>query len=74
MLSIQEVNFYNSLVQKNLAGKINCPFYENDIVVSRVNSQEEVYFECLTCRTTFHPGINVENIIKTTIDKFKNQG
>ena len=74
MLSIQEVNFYNSLVENNLAGKINCPFDQNDIVVSRVNSKDEVYFECISCKTSFEPGINVENIIKNTIDKYKNQG
>lgn len=73
MLSIQEVNFYNSLVERNLAGKINCPFDENDIVVSRVNPKDEVYFECLSCKTTFEVGIKVENIIKNTIDKLKNQ-
>lgn len=74
MLSVQEVNFYNSLVEKDLAGKINCPFDENDIVATRVNSKDEVYFECLSCKTTFQIGIKVENIIKNTIDKLKNQG
>ena len=74
MLSIQEINFYNDLADKNLVAKINCPFEESDIVVSRVNPKDEVYFECLSCQTTFYPGIKVENIIKNTIDKLKNQG
>jgi transposase-like protein len=73
MLSIQEVNFYNSLANRQLAGKINCPFSSDDIVVTRVNSEDQVYFECITCNSTFHPGIKVINIIKETIDKYKNQ-
>ena len=73
MISIQEVNFYNSLANRQLAGKINCPFGNDDIVVTRVNPQDEVYFECITCDSTFYPGIKVINIIKETIDKYKNQ-
>jgi hypothetical protein len=73
MISIQEVNFYNSLAERNLVGKINCPFGADDIVVTKVNDQDEVYFKCLTCDTIFHPGVKVINIIKDTIDKYKNQ-
>jgi hypothetical protein len=69
MLSVQEVTFYNDLVEKNVAGKINCPFDTNDIVVTKVNDQGEVYFKCLGCDTIFYPGTKVEKIIKNTIDK-----
>jgi len=73
VLTVQEVNFYNSLVERDLVAKINCPFDTDDIVVTRVNPQDEVYFKCISCQTTFYPGIKVEKIIKETIDKFKNQ-
>ena len=73
MLSAQEVNYYNDLVDNGLAYRINCPFGEDDIIVTRVNSQDEVYFECLSCKSVFHPGIKVIKIIKDTIDKYKNQ-
>jgi hypothetical protein len=71
MLSVQEVTFYNDLVNKGIVGKINCPFDMDDIVVTKVNSQDKVYFECISCNTTFHPGIKVINTIKNTISKFK---
>jgi hypothetical protein len=70
MLSVQEVTFYNDLVNKGLVGKINCPFDIDDTVVTRVNSKDEVYFECITCDSLFYPGVNVTNIIKNTITKF----
>lgn len=71
MLSVQEVTFYNNLVNKGIVGKINCPFDIDDIVVTKVNSQDQVYFECITCDSIFYPGIKVINTIKSTIDKFK---
>lgn len=70
MLSVQEVTFYNDLVISGLAKKINCPFDIDDTVVTRVNSQDKVYFECISCNTIFYPGIKVENVIKNTIKKF----
>jgi hypothetical protein len=70
MLSVQEVTFYNDLVSQGLVGKINCPFDINDTVVTRVNSKDEVYFECITCDSNFYPGINVTKTIKNTITKF----
>jgi Trk K+ transport system NAD-binding subunit len=69
MLSVQEITFYNDLVEKNIAGKINCPFDANDVVVTKVNDENEVYFKCLGCDTVFYPGLKVEKIIKNTIDK-----
>lgn len=73
MLSVQEVTFYNSLVNKGLVGKINCPFDIDDIVVTKVNPEDKVYFECITCNSVFYPGIKIEKTIKNTIDKFKSK-
>lgn len=70
MLSVQEVTFYNDLVERNVAGKINCPFDTNDVVVTKVNDENEVYFKCLGCDTIFYPGLKIEKIIKDTIDKY----
>lgn len=70
MLSVQEVTFYNDLVEKNIAGKINCPFDTSDVVVTKVNDKNEVYFKCLGCDTIFYPGLKVEQIIKDAINTF----
>jgi hypothetical protein len=70
MLSVQEVTFYNNLVEKGNAGKINCPFDTNDVVVTKVNDKDEVYFKCLGCDTIFYPGLKIEQIIKNTINTF----
>jgi len=67
-VTIQEINLYNNLVKEAKAIKILCPFNENeqfpDIVISRVDSSEKVYFYCLSCQTSFYPGID-------TIEKIK---
>jgi hypothetical protein len=67
-LSIQEVTLYNSLVKENKAVQILCPFNENeefpDMVISRVDSSDKVYFYCLSCQTSFYPGINLIEKIK----------
>jgi len=56
---------------------INCPFNEDSImdhiIISKVNELDEVYFNCITCKSRFTPGTNVIKIIKDTIDKYKNQ-
>jgi DNA primase len=67
-LTIQEVNYYNDLVKNNKALKIECPFNENeefpDIVISKIDSSEKVFFYCLGCQTSFYPGINLIEKIK----------
>ena len=67
-LSIQEVTLYNDLVKENKAVQILCPFNENeefpDLVISRVDSSEKVYFYCLSCQTSFYPGIDMIEKIK----------
>jgi hypothetical protein len=67
-LTIQEINLYNSLVKDGKALQILCPFNENeefpDLVISRVDSSEKVYFYCLSCQTSFYPGIDMIEKIK----------
>lgn len=62
-LTIQETNLYNSLVNEGKALKILCPFNENeefpDIVISRFDSSDKVYFYCLSCQASFYPGIDM---------------
>jgi hypothetical protein len=78
MLSVQEVHFYNDLYDRGLVEKINCPFDDigvlDHIILTKVKDNDKVYFECLTCVTTFSPGINTIEKIKNTIDKYINQG
>jgi len=63
-LTIQEVNYYNNLVKNGKALKIECTFGADDIVVSKVDSSDKVFFYCLGCQTSFYPGINLIEKIK----------
>jgi hypothetical protein len=78
MLSVQEVNFYNDLYDRGLVDKINCPFDDvgvlDHIILTKVKDDDKVYFKCLTCTTSFEPGVNTIEKIKNTIDKYINQG
>ena len=62
-LTIQEVNYYNTLVSKGQALKIICPFDEDknfpDTVISRIDESDNVFFYCLGCSSSFYPGINL---------------
>jgi len=71
LLSAKEVHFYNDLSNQGLVKKITCPFGEDDVIVTKVNESDEVYFECITCDSSFSPGINIIQNIKLSIDKFK---
>jgi hypothetical protein len=71
MLSVQEVHFYNNLVEKNeVKNLIVCPFVKEDIVVTKVDEDDKPYFFCIGCRTTFYLTKDIQEIIKLTIDKF----
>jgi hypothetical protein len=63
-LTIQEVNYYNNLVKNNKALRIECQFDKEDIIISRVDSSDKVFFYCLGCRSSFYPGINLIERIK----------
>ena len=63
-LTIQEVNYYNSLVKNNKALKIECQVDANDTIVSKVDSSDKVFFYCLGCHSSFYPGINLIQRIK----------
>ena len=67
-LTIQEVNLYNNLVKDKKALQILCPFNENkefpDMVISRMDSSDKVYFYCLSCQSSFYPGIDMMEKIK----------
>jgi hypothetical protein len=69
LISIQEVHFYNQLAEKGIVKKITCPFNEDDIVITKFDN-DKVYFNCITCNSTFYPGINVIENIKTSINKY----
>ena len=77
MLSVKEVNYYNSLVKRGLANKISCPFDEvgvlDHIVITKIASDDEsATFKCVTCNSKFDAGINTIESVKSTIDKYKN--
>lgn len=66
-LRIQEVHYYNDLVNKGFAEKISCPMDETDIVISKLDEKNEVFFYCISCKTSFYPGINLIEKIKAYI-------
>lgn len=71
MISIQEVHFYNNLVDVNkLDNLIVCPFVKDDIVVSRVDEDDKPYFYCISCKTTFKLTNDTEHTINNIIKKF----
>lgn len=63
-LSIQEVHSYLDLVNEGKAERINCPFYETDIVITKLDENDKVYFYCMSCKTSYYPGINTIQRIK----------
>lgn len=71
MLSVQEVHFYNNLVERNnVKNVIVCPFVKEDIVVTKVDEDDRPFFFCLSCRVTFLLTKDIQEVIKLTIDKF----
>lgn len=67
-LTIQEVHYYNDLVKIGKALKINCPIDETDIVISKLDKEDKVFFYCISCKTSFYPGLNTIEKIKHTIN------
>jgi hypothetical protein len=63
-LTIQEVTYYNNLVKNNKALRIECQFDKEDIIISKVDSSDKVFFYCLGCHSSFYPGINLIQRIK----------
>jgi hypothetical protein len=70
MLSMKEVHYYNDLVTKGIFNPINCPFNEESVgnhILLPFLDEEEVWFKCLTCDSSFTPGLNTIDIIKKSI-------
>ncbi len=63
-LTIQEVNYYNKLVKDGKAKRIECKFDAYDIVVSKIDSNDKVFFYCIGCHSSFYPGIDYIEKIK----------
>jgi hypothetical protein len=75
MLSIREVHLYNKFVTNGDLPPINCPFNEHDanhIIISFIDENDSVYFECLTCNTKFKPGLETIEKIRSGLDKLLN--
>lgn len=76
MLSMKEVHFYNKLVEKGLASKLECSFNAervgSHIIIPELDKNDELLFICLTCNSTFKLGINTQETIKSYINKYSN--
>jgi hypothetical protein len=69
-LSVQEINFYNSLCDLGIAQKIECVFDTNDIIITKIDENNNPYFYCITCNTKYDIGTNTIEKIKKTIDNY----
>ena len=67
-ITIKEVNTYIDLVNQGRAEKIICPINETDMVIAKIDSDDKVFFYCMSCKTTFYPGIQLIQKIKSYID------
>jgi hypothetical protein len=70
VLSAKEISFYNQMCDSGLAQKIECPFNEDDIIITKIDEKDNPYFYCISCNTKFDIGKNTEEKIKKSIDKF----
>ncbi|MDA0900218.1 MAG: hypothetical protein O3B35_04230 [Proteobacteria bacterium] len=72
-LTMQEVHTYNNLVNSGEAEPINLPGCDgSELVIPRLDENDQVYFYDLSSGTTVYPGINTIEKIKKAIDKVKN--
>lgn len=69
-ISIQEVHYYNELVKVFKAEPILCPYDESSfshIILTKIDDEDKVFFQCITCNTKFYPGLNLIKRIKEYI-------
>ena len=70
---MQEVHTYNDLVNKGEAEAIIFPGCdESELVLPRLDENDDVYFYNLSSGTNIYPGINTIEKIKKAIDKVRN--
>ena len=67
LLSAKEVHFYNDLSNQGLVKKITCPFDESDTIITKIDSNDDPFFHCLWCNSSFTPSKNIEILIKKHI-------
>jgi hypothetical protein len=73
MFSIKEVNYFTKLVQEGKADQLRCPFdkdFDKHIVMSKVDDDDNVLFKCLNCQVNIELGLETNQYIKKSIDKF----
>ena len=67
MLTAKEINTYNKLADNGFVQKITCPFDESDTIVTKIDSNDDPFFHCLWCNSSFTPSKNIEILIKKHI-------
>ena len=65
-LTVKDIHTYNNLVKKGLAEPLG---NSGQLLIPRELENEEVVLYDISSGDTFHPGINLIEKIKTTIDK-----
>lgn len=74
-LSIQEVHFYNNLVNQGEAEELTFHGVDDgNVIIPRLDDQDRVYFLDLGSRVKIYPGENLIEKIKKTVDKHLKQG
>lgn len=69
-LNIQEVHYYNELSKNFKVEPILCPYDDSTfahILMSKIDKEDKIFFDCITCDTKFYPGINLVKRIKDGI-------
>lgn len=75
MLSAAQVHYYNNLVEREqIHNVIKCPTDPIDIVTTRIDEDDQIYFFCISCKTKFTLNYLAEEFILQAIDKSIKQG
>jgi hypothetical protein len=71
MVTFQDIHLYNKLAKKGFVQKITCPFDESDIVIVKINKDNDPIIHCISCDSSFDLGLNTQKRIKDAINTFK---
>jgi len=75
MLSPAQIHYYNNLVERELIHNvIVCPIDPTDIVTTKLDEDDQIYFFCISCKTKFTLNHVAKDFILQGIDKFVKEG
>jgi hypothetical protein len=70
MLSAAQIHYYNGMVEREeIHNVIKCPMDPMDIVTTKIDEDDEIYFFCISCKTKFTLSYDAKEFILQGIDK-----